>query len=115
MKTTQIAWIAAALALGALVFSGSAQARSDVTWSVGVGAPGLSIGATNAPPMYYAPPVYVQPQPVDVAPRPIFMGAPYYGPPPYGYGPRWERRGHHHYRRDARHWRGDRGHGHRRH
>lgn len=111
MKATHIACIAAALALGALGFGVNAQARSDVTWSVGVAAPGLAIGATNAPPVYYAPPVYVQPQPVYVAPRPVFRGEPYYVPPRYGYGPRWEHRGRHHYRRDARHWRGDRWHG----
>ena len=114
MKTTQTAWFAAALALGVMAFSGSAQARDDVTWSVGVAAPGLAIGATNAPPVYYAPPVYVQPQPVYVAPRPVFMGEPYYVSPRYGYGPRWERRWRRH-GRDARHWRGDRGHGHGRH
>lgn len=54
--------------------AGTAQAR-DVTWSVGIdAAPGVSIGATNARPVYVAPqPVYVAPQPVYVAPQPVYV------------------------------------------
>jgi hypothetical protein len=63
----------AAVAFVALV-AGTAQAR-DVTWSVGIdAAPGVSLGATNARPVYVAPaPVIVAPQPVYVAPRPVYV------------------------------------------
>lgn len=64
----------AALACAALA-AGTAQARDNVTWSVGIdAAPGVSIGATNARPVYVAPqPVYVAPQPVYVAPQPVYV------------------------------------------
>lgn len=76
------------LAAGALGTAGVAQAR-DVYWSVGVGAPGVSVGVGNAPPVYYGPPpVYVQPAPVYVRPRPVYAPRPvYYGPPPVVYQP----------------------------
>lgn len=103
---------AAALALAAAGTASVAQARSDVFFSVGANvAPGVTVGVSNAPPVYY-PPVYVQPQPIYVAPPPVYVPAPaYYGyvrPAPvygvnyyYSPGPRW---GHH---------RHGRGHGHR--
>jgi hypothetical protein len=62
--------------------AGAAQARDNVTWSVGIdAAPGVSLGATNARPVMVAPapvviapqPVYVAPQPVYVAPRPVVV------------------------------------------
>jgi hypothetical protein len=64
----------AAAALVALA-AGAAQARDNVTWSVGIdAAPGVSIGATNARPVLVAPaPVIVAPQPVYVAPRPVYV------------------------------------------
>lgn len=105
MKTTHRAWMVAAAAAGALALAGNAQARSDVTWGIGVAAPGVTIGATNAPPVYYAPPVYVAPQPVYVAPRPVYMGAPYYVAPGYVYGPRWKKHWRHSDRHDRRGWR----------
>jgi hypothetical protein len=96
MKWTYKAWMAAACALG---LAGAAQARSDVAWSVGVAVPGMVIGATNAPPVYYAPqPVYVQPQPVYVAPRPVYVGAPYYVAPYHGR--KWKKNKH--WRHEAR-------------
>eukprot|EP01036_Dinobryon_divergens_P037897 gene37897-49668_t len=50
----------AGVALALLAGAGAAQAR-DVNWSVGVGVPGVVIGASNG---YYAPaPVYVAPPP----------------------------------------------------
>ena len=73
--------IAAAGLLGA---AGLAQAR-DVYWSVGVGAPGVSVGVGNAAPYYAPQPVYVSPPPVYVEPRPVYVAPPppaYYGPPP---------------------------------
>ncbi len=117
MKSMQRMLAAGALALGALGSAGMAQAR-DVYWSVGVGSPGVAIGVGNAPPAYYAPPVYMQPAPVYVQPRPVYvqphpvyMQPPaYYGPPRgyrparYYYGPP----GHHkHYKKSRhrhRHW-----------
>jgi hypothetical protein len=64
----------AAVAFVALA-AGAAQARDNVTWSVGIdAAPGVSIGATNARPLLVAPaPVIVAPQPVYVAPRPVYV------------------------------------------
>ena len=68
---------AALLALGALGFAGAAQARDNVSFSVGIGVPGLVVGASNAYPVYtqpvYSQPVYVQPQPVYVQPRPVYV------------------------------------------
>ena len=95
-----LAGVALVAGLGA---AGVAQARSDVSWSVGIGAPGVSVGVTNgygyvAPPVVYAPaPVYVPPPrvvynpPVYYAPRPVYYAPPvvyapqrpYYGPGPY--------------------------------
>lgn len=76
---------AAGLALAALMAAGTAQARGDVYWSVGVNSPGVALGVANAPPVYVAPaPVYMAPPPpVYMAPRPV-----YYGPPPAYYAPR---------------------------
>ena len=64
---------AGAAAVAALALLAAAPARAgDVYWSVGVqAAPGVVVGASNAPPVYVHPqPVYVQPQPVYVQPRP---------------------------------------------
>jgi len=112
MKLNRPAFLgAAAVALAALA-SSPAMARSDVAWSIGINAaPGLSIGATNAPyyaqpaPVYVPQPVYSQPvypsnyyvqsAPVYVQPAPI-----YYRPAPVYYGPHF------------RHGHGPRGHGH---
>jgi hypothetical protein len=97
--TQRRSWFAAAasagVALALLAGPGVAQARSDVYWSVGVGAPGLAVGVGNAAPVYYAPPpvYYAPPPPVVYAPPPVY----YRGP-----GHRhW--RGHDH--RGPRHWR----------
>jgi len=80
-----IAGASAALALAAMGFSTAADARGDVSFSVGVGLPGLSVGVGNAYPVYgaYPQPVYVQPAPVYAQPAPI-----YYAPPPVYYRPR---------------------------
>jgi hypothetical protein len=100
--------ILAGLAMLGLV--GAAQAR-DVYWSVGIDAyPGVSVGVSNARPVYVAPqpvyvapaPVYVPPprvyyqpvyQPVYVQPAPVYYGSPYY------YGPRGKHKHKHH-----KHW-----------
>lgn len=66
----------ALLVLGALGLAQVAHARSDVYWSVGIGAPGVAIGVGNA-----VPPILVHQAPVYVAP-PV-----YYAPPPVRYRP----------------------------
>ena len=80
----------AALALVALGSASNAHARDNVTFSVGIGVPGVVIGASNAYPVYSQPqPVYVQPQPVYIQSRPIYVQpAPvYYQPAPVYYSP----------------------------
>lgn len=98
------------------VMGSDAQARGDVHWSIGVNTPGVAVGVSNAPPVYYGPPpVYYAPRPIYYQPRPIYYGPPpvYYAPRPHyrsGWGPhpRWERdrhdhwRGHRHDRHDGR-------------
>jgi hypothetical protein len=106
----------ATLAAGAWALStmGSlAHARGDIHWSIGVHAPGVVVGASNAPPVYHvSPPVYYAPRPIYYAPRPIYYAPPpvYYVPRPvyrshWGHGPRWDDRRHGHKR--------GHGHGHR--
>ena len=81
----------AALVLAAAGTASVAQARSNVYFSVGANvAPGVVIGASNAP--YYYPqytPVYVQPQ-AYYAPPPVYYSPPvtYVRPAPVYYGPR---------------------------
>ena len=114
--TQRRSWFAAVasagVALALMAGAGTAQARSDVYWSVGVGAPGVVMGVGHAAPMYYAPPppVYYAPPPaVYVPPRPV-----YYAPPPpvyyRGHDHHW--RGYHHHDRHRGHdgHRGHRGH-----
>ncbi len=87
IRSTRILFASAALAAVTLGAAGSAQARSDVYWSVGVGAPGAQVVLGNAPQVYVQPaPVYVQPRPV-YAPRPVYYGAPVYAPRPVYYAP----------------------------
>jgi hypothetical protein len=110
---------AAVLALAGLGTASVAQARDNINWSVGIGVPGVAIGASNG---YYGHnnyPVYTQPAPIYapapvypssyyVQPAPIYYSSPVYVQPAqvyigagsYGHG----HRGH----------RGHRGHGHRR-
>ena len=93
-----VAVVAAAL----MAFAAPAQARSDVSFSVGIGVPGVVVGVGNAYPVYsqqvYQPiyqqqPVYQQPmyqqQPVYVQPAPIYVQPPpvYYSRPPVYYAP----------------------------
>ncbi len=89
--------IAATLAVAAFGFAGAAQARDNVSFSVGIGVPGVQVGVTNAYPVYtqpvYQQPVYVQPAPVYVQPRPV-----YYSPQPVYVAPQpvYLRPGRHH-------------------
>lgn len=107
---------AAALLLGA----GAAQAHGDnIYWSIGVGSPGVHVGAASAPPVVaYPPVVYMPPRPVMYAPPVPVV----YGPPPgwhhhhgwdrgYAYGGRGYERFEH--EREGR-WEGGRGEGWRR-
>ena len=106
-----IAGSAALLALAAMGFAGSAHARDNVIFSVGIavpGAPGVQVGVTNAYPVYTQQrPVYVQPQPVYVQPAPVvyqqapvYYSAPpvYVQPPPVYYGRPHGWHGHREYR-----------------
>ena len=65
----------AAVALLALaVGAGTAQARDNVYWSLGVdAAPGVSLGVSNTRPMVAPAPVVIAPQPVYVAPQPVYV------------------------------------------
>jgi hypothetical protein len=121
---------AAALVLGALGVAGVAQARSDVSWSIGIGQPGVQMVVGNAPVYVQPAPVYVQPQPVYyeqpqpvyVQPAPVYYQQPapvyqrpqpvvYQRPPVFvqpqvvypqpGWRPEWRHHRHH--------WDGDRG------
>jgi len=91
-RSTFFKWAAAgAVAAGALFTAVSANARGDVSWSLGISAPGVAVGVA-APPVYYAPPppVYYRPAaPVYYAPPPVYYRpAPvYYAPAPAYYGP----------------------------
>lgn len=73
------AGVTAALALVAMGFSGGAQARSDVSFSLGVALPGVVVGVSNAYPVYRQP-VYVQPEPVYVQPRVVYAPRVYVQP-----------------------------------
>ncbi|MEO6016744.1 MAG: hypothetical protein ABIP46_05770 [Polaromonas sp.] len=116
-RTVAMAGVAATLALAAMGFAGAAQARDNVSFSVGIGVPGVAVGVTNAYPVYQQPvyvqpapvyyqpapvyyrpaPVYYQPAPVYVAPQPVYYGRPhgwhgrhgggYYVAPQRGYAP----------------------------
>ena len=115
IRSTRMLLASAALVTAALGIGGTAQARSDVYWSVGVGAPGAQVVLGNAPPIYvnpvpvYAPrPVYYS-EPVYVQPRPVYYAPPVYVQPRPIYvqqAPVWERSGYY----DDRHRHGN-GHG----
>jgi hypothetical protein len=100
--SAMVAGAAAALALAAMGFASSAQARDNVYWSVGVGSPGVAFNVGNVGSVYVEPqPVYIQPRPVYVQPAPVYyQPAPVYVQPqpvyyarPYG----WNRRHGGHY------------------
>lgn len=88
--------------------AGVAQARDNVNWSVGIGVPGVVVGASNGYPAYSygaysapAPVYYAPPPPVYYAPpRPVYYAPPVvYSPPAaYYYRDRDDRRGHRHHR-----------------
>jgi hypothetical protein len=95
-------FVAAALAFGALGVASTAQARSDVFFSIGI--PGAYI---QSAPVYVEPqPVYVQPQPVYVQPQPVYV-------PPQSiyYGRGFDERTVVYEREHRRHWRNAHRHG----
>ena len=72
-RSVFLAGATATLALAAMSFAGSAHARDNVFWSVGMGAPGVSLNVGNAGPVYMqSQPVYVQPEPVYYQPEPVY-------------------------------------------
>lgn len=83
-KTMRFA-IPTALVLAAALTAGAAQARTDVQWSVTIGAPVY--------PAYGS--VYVQPRPVYVAPAPVYyhQPVPVHRAPRYHGQTRWDRDG----------------------
>lgn len=98
-----------AVAVAGLMVGIAAQAHGGVSLSIGVGVPGVVVGAPAPvymppPPVYVAPPrpvYYAPPAPVYYEPRPIYRPVPVYVTPGYGYyggGPRWHghRHGHGH-------------------
>jgi hypothetical protein len=105
----------AAVVLAAAGTASVAQARDHVYFSIGANvAPGVAIGASNAPyyygPRYVAPaPVYVQPAPVYYEPAPVYYDAApvYYGPPAVGIRYIWSPVHHRYYymHHGRRYWR----------
>jgi hypothetical protein len=89
-KTMRFA-IPTALVLAAALGAGAAQARTDVQWSVTIGAPVYAVPGPvyyEPAPVYYQPaPVYYQPAPVYVQPRPVYRVVRPHGPS------RWDRDG----------------------
>ena len=63
---------AAGVAVVAWGMAGAAQA-GDVYWSVGLGSPGVQVGASNAPQVVHARPVFVAPQPVYLHQPPVYV------------------------------------------
>lgn len=104
-RATLLTALLAPLALGATLFTGSAQAHGgDVSISVSTPDFGIRVG----PPAYYRPapvyvapaPVYVAPPPVVYAPRVVYPAPVYAAPAPVYYGPpgHWKRHWKHHHR-----------------
>jgi hypothetical protein len=104
---------AAALVLAAAGTASVAQARGSVSVSIGgVVAPGVFVGATNAPYGYYGPryvapaPVYYSPAPVYYQPAPVYYGYGYAPAPVVGVRYIWSPVHHRYYymRGGHRHW-----------
>lgn len=106
----------AGVALAFLTGAGAAQAGAGVSWSVGIGAPGMAVGVASpqpyyyAPaPVYYAPPTYYAPPPPPVyyrPARPVYYAPPVVVAPPTLYFRGGYRPGHGGPRgHGARHWR----------
>ena len=78
------------LAVAAMSFAGSAEARDNVSWSIGVGTPGAVVSVGNGGSFYPSQPVYVQQQPVYAQPAPVYyqQRPVYVQPAPVYYQPR---------------------------
>jgi hypothetical protein len=76
--TTSKKWVFAVLGLAAALGAGSAMARSDVQWSVTIGAPVYPAYPEYPAYPVYGPPVYSQPAPVIVRPAYPVYAAPVY-------------------------------------
>ena len=82
----KLSWIAG---LAAMVLPAVAQAHGGVSFSVGIGLPGIAIGAGWCGPRYCGPPVYYGPRAVVYGPAPVYAApayvapAPVYAPPVY--------------------------------
>lgn len=101
VKTSKSLLAGMALVAGlALTGAGSAQAGTDVFWSIAMSQPGIHVGVSNGPVLVHAPRVYVPPQVIYVPPRPVYHAYPSYY---YGHGHGHKHWKHHHH---------DRGHGH---
>jgi hypothetical protein len=111
-------FIVVALALAGSLWTGGAQARDNVYWSIGIHAPldpyGASIGTTisNARPVaVYPAPVYVAPAPAYYYPPPprvVYRPVPVYVEPAPVYmvrGDGWRGPRHKHWKKHHRHWR----------
>jgi|UniRef100_UPI0035B18001 hypothetical protein len=101
VKTSKSLLAGMALVAGlALTGAGSAQAGTDVFWSIAMSQPGIHVGVSNGPVLVHAPRVYVPPQVIYVPPRPVYHAYPshYHG----------HKHGHKHWK----HHHHDRGHGH---
>ena len=88
-RSAVVVGTATTLAVAAFAFSGAAQARDNLAFSVGIGVPAVQVGVSNAYPVYtqrqpvyvQQAPVYLQPAPVYVQPLPVYYNA--YGQPVY--------------------------------
>ena len=107
-RSIQSVAVAAGVALALFAAAGSAQARSDVNWSIGLSSPGVVVGVGNGYPVYSTPaPVYYAPRPVYSAPAPVYYAPPppvYYAPPPPVYYYRGGGYGHRHHGHGHGHW-----------
>lgn len=88
-RSALVAGAMATLAVIGMGFAGAAQARDNVSWSVGVGVPGAVVNVGNGGQVYQQP-VYMQPQPVYVQPAPVYyqQRPVYVQPAPVYYQPR---------------------------
>lgn len=100
-RSVYLKYAASGMVLTAALFVGT-TATAGVSWSIGVGVPGVVV--SEPAPVYYEPaPVYVPPAPIYYRPAPpvyyrppppvYYRPAPaYYGPPaPVYYGPHYRR------------------------
>lgn len=88
MKVVSRLFLIGAFAAGSLAFTSTAQAGSDLSWSLTVGTPGAVVGVMPPAPVYYGAPVYYD-APVYVQPYPVYRGQPhYYRSRPHVRGPR---------------------------